>query len=73
MATASIKENLVAQFDNLPFNQQIRVLNFVKSLIPKGVKGKSLTRFEGAIAPDDLELMAKAIEENCEKIDTGEW
>jgi len=73
MTTASIKDNLVAQLDSLPYNLQLRVLDFVKSLIPKGVKGKSLLRFEGAIPADDLQLMAKAIEENCEKVDTSEW
>lgn len=73
MTTASIKNNLAAQLDKLPYNLQLRVLDFVKSLIPKGVKGKSLLRFEGAIPADDLELMAKAIEENCEKVDTSEW
>ena len=72
MKTASIKDNLAAQLDSLPYNLQLRVLDFIKSLIPKGVKGKSLLRFEGAIPADDLQLMTKAIEENCEKVDTGE-
>ncbi len=49
------------------------MLDFVKSLIPTGVKGKNLLRFEGAIPADDLQLMSKAIEENCEKVDTSEW
>jgi hypothetical protein len=73
MTTTSIKNNLAAQLDKLPYNLQLRVLDFVKSLIPKGVKGKSLLRFEGAIPADDLQLMAKAIQDNCEKVDTGEW
>lgn len=73
MTKTSIKDNLVAQLDNLPYNQQLRVLDFVKSLIPRGVKGKSLLRFEGAIPADDLQLMVKAVEENCEKVDTSEW
>lgn len=65
MTTASIKNNLAAQLDKLPYNLQLRVLDFVKSLIPKGVKGKSLLRFEGAIPANDLQLMSKAIEETC--------
>ncbi len=73
MTTASIKNNLAAQLDKLPYNLQLRVLDFVKSLIPTGVKGKNLLRFEGAIPADDLQLMSKAIEEGCEKVDTSEW
>lgn len=73
MTTTLIKDNLIAQLDKLPYDLQLRVLDFVKSLIPKGVEGKSLLRFEGAIPTDDLNLMAKAIEENCEKVDIGEW
>jgi hypothetical protein len=73
MTTASIKDNLIAQLDKLPYDLQLRVLDFVKALIPKGVEGKSLLRFEGAIPTDDLQLMSKAIEENCEKVDISEW
>ena len=73
MTTASIKDNLIAQLDKLPYDLQLRVLDFVKALIPKGVEGKSLLRFEGAIPADDLQLMSKAIEENCEKVDISEW
>lgn len=73
MTTAFIKDNLIDQINNLPHDLQLRVLDFVKALIPKGVEGKSLLRFEGAIPVDDLQLMTKAIEENCEKVDTSEW
>mgnify|MGYP001587976918 FL=1 len=73
MTTTFIKDNFIAQIDKLPLNLQLRVLDFVKSLIPKGVEGKSLLRFEGIIPADDLHLMTKAIEENCEKVDPGEW
>jgi hypothetical protein len=63
MTTASIKDNLIAQIDKLPYDLQLRVLDFVKGLISKGVEGKSLLRFEGTIPADDLQLMSKAIEE----------
>lgn len=56
---------LIAQLDKLPYALQLRVLDFAKSIIPKGVEGKSLFRFEGAIADDDLKLMSNAIEEGC--------
>ena len=73
VTTASIKDNLIAQIDKLPYDLQLRVLDFVKALISKGVEGKSLLRFEGTIPADDLQLMSKAIEEGCEKIDISEW
>ena len=73
MTTESIKDNLIDQIDKLPHDLQLRVLDFVKALTPKGVEGKSLLRFEGAIPADDLQLMSKAIEEGCEKVDISEW
>jgi hypothetical protein len=73
MTTESIKDNLIAQIDRLPHDLQLRVLDFVKALTPKGVEGKSLLRFEGFIPADDLQLMSKAIEEDCEKVDISEW
>ncbi len=73
MTTESIRDNLINQIDKLPHDLQLRVLDFVKALTPKGVEGKSLLRFEGAIPSDDLQLMSKAIEEGCEKVDISEW
>jgi len=73
MPTESIKDNLIAQIDKLPHDLQVRVLDIIKALTPKGVEGKSLLRFEGSISKDDLQLMSKAIEEGCEKVDINEW
>jgi hypothetical protein len=73
MKTASIKDDLVAQIDKLPYDLQLRVLHFTKSLIPKGVKGKSLLRFEGTITTNDLRIMSEAIERGCARIDINEW
>ncbi|MDH5203266.1 MAG: hypothetical protein OEZ31_08690 [Nitrospirota bacterium] len=73
MTTESIKDNLIAQIDKLPHDLQLRLLDYAKTLIPKGVEGKSLLRFENAISTDDLQLMSKAIEEGCEKVDISEW
>lgn len=73
MTTESIRDNLITQIDKLPHDLQLRVLDFVKALTPKGVEGKSLLRFEGSIPANDLQLMSKAIEEGCEKVDISEW
>ena len=73
MTTESVKDNLIAQIDKPPHDLQPRVLDFIKALTPKGVEGKSLLRFGGFIPADDLQLMSKAIEEGCEKVDINEW
>ena len=52
---------------------QRRVLEFAHALAtsePKGVPGASLLRFAGTISKEDLDLMEKAIEEDCEKVRT---
>jgi len=73
VTTQSVKDNLITQIDKLPHDLQVRVLDIIKALTSKGVEGKSLLRFEGSISEDDLQLMSKAIEEGCEKVDINEW
>ncbi len=73
MTAAHIKENLVNQIDRLPYDLQLRVLDFIASLSPKGVKGESLLRFKGTISANDLRQISKAIDEGCEKADINEW
>lgn len=73
MTTADVKDSLISQLDKLPFDLQLRVLDFAKALAPSGVSGKSLLQFEGSIPLDELLLMTKAIEEGCEKVDSSEW
>jgi hypothetical protein len=73
MTTAFIKDNLIAQLDKLPYDLQLRVLDFAKALIPKGVEGKSLLRFEGTISIDDLKIISETIEKGCEQVDISEW
>jgi len=73
VTTQSVKDNLITQIDKLPHDLQVRLFDIIKALTSKGVEGKSLLRFEGSISKDDLQLMSKAIEEGCEKVDINEW
>jgi hypothetical protein len=73
MTNAPVRDDLIAQLDQLPHELQLRVLDFARNLIPKGVEGKHLLRFEGAIPADDLALMSESIEQGCEKVDASEW
>ena len=41
MTNIAVKENIIAQLDKLPYALQLRVLDFAKAIIPKGVDGKS--------------------------------
>jgi hypothetical protein len=69
----SVKKDLFARIENLHPDIQRQLLELVKNIAPKGVEGKSLLKYKGTISPEDLEIMSKVIEENCEKVDTGEW
>ncbi len=70
-----IIDRVVDQMATLPETKQKQVLEFVEKLtvsVPRGVAGKELLRFAGAIPAGDVALMEKAIEEDCERVDTNE-
>jgi len=60
------QEQILERVKFMPDDQQRRVLDFVRTLAisrPRGVTGKDLLHFAGAIPPDDADLMARAIDE----------
>jgi len=72
----SVMDKVIEQLQALPYELQWRVLEFTHALavsIPRGVPGRQLLGFAGAIPPDDLQLMRQAIEEGCEQVDANEW
>ena len=73
---ASIVDKVVEQLKALPNEMQWRVLEFTRALsvsAPRGVSGKQLFRFAGAVPLGDVKLMREAIEQGCEKVDANEW
>ena len=70
-----LQEELLQRMAQLPEEEQQRVLAFVKGLTPAagGISGMDLLKFAGAISRTDLEMIAKAIEEGCERVDRSEW
>lgn len=73
-----LKENVVKELDNLPEEKQREVLDFTRFLAqipitPKGCKGEDLLQFAGCINYEDVEIMKKTIEEDCERINWNEW
>jgi hypothetical protein len=71
-----IKAEIAARVDNLPPEMQAHVLRFVDSLASsarKGKNGSALRSFAGSLDPISAREMSKAIEEECERVDAGEW
>lgn len=69
---AEVSEHLVT----LPTDIQEQILALVRTLgetYNRGVPGRTLLSFAGAIPSDDLALMEKAIEDECERVDADEW
>jgi hypothetical protein len=67
---------VVQQLEVLPYELQLRVLEFSQALVvssPRGTPGKQLLRFAGVIPLDDLQQIREAIEHDCEKVDSHEW
>jgi hypothetical protein len=73
---SAIKTKVIEQLDTLPENLQRQVLEFVQALqvlVRRGVSGKQMLQFAGAIPLDDLESMRQTIESGCEQVDLNEW
>ncbi|HEX3050417.1 MAG TPA: hypothetical protein VHP83_07170 [Aggregatilineaceae bacterium] len=74
--TTSIKTEIIQELDRLSLEQLHRVLDFTRTVQqPLGTPGEDLTarmdsfKFE----PGNLDEIAQAIEEGCERIDWDEW
>lgn len=72
----TIADEVVEQLRGMSQPLQRQVLAFVRSLAKaevRGTPGQQLLRFAGSVPSDDLQLMREAIEQDCERIDVGEW
>jgi len=71
-----IPAEIAARVDKLSPDRQEQVLRFVSSLgaFPsKGESGDALCQFSGSLDHDSALQMIQAIEEECERVDAGEW
>jgi len=71
-----IRNEIVARIDKLSPEMQEQVLRFVVSLrtgAPKGESGATLRGLSGSLDPASAHEMMQAIEEECERVDAGEW
>lgn len=74
MVDSSIQNELLSALGQLPIAQQHQVLEYARTLAtPHGVPGAALLQFAGSIDESELEKMAVAIEDGCEKVDSNEW
>ena len=74
IVTKTVKDEIIEQVDRLDPPHQRKVLDFARRLNePTGTPGRDLMRFAGCIDLVDLEVMSRAIEEGCEKIDPNAW
>jgi len=74
--STSIVDKVIEQLKALPQELQWLVLEFTRALAlsaPRGISGKQLLRFAGAMPPEDIRSMREAIEQGCERIDANEW
>jgi hypothetical protein len=71
-----VRQEIAKQVEKLPPERQEQVLRFVASLdvrAPAGEKGANLRQFAASIDSVSAGQMIRAIEEECERIDAGEW
>jgi hypothetical protein len=72
----TLVDKVVEQLKTLPYELQWRVYEFTRALAvsaPRGVRGEQLLRFAGSIPFEELQLMRQVIEQECERVDAGEW
>jgi len=74
MQIMGLSENIEQSLGQLSPYQQIKLLEFLESMISGAKREKrNLLRFAGSIDQTDLALMQQAIVNGCEKIDDNEW
>lgn len=76
MAESSVSQEILAELQQLGQSEQRVVLDFARRLHltrPHGKPGTTLKRFAGAIPSTDLQLMSRAISQDCRRVDASEW
>jgi hypothetical protein len=76
MLSPALERELHEHLSHLALEQQQQVVAFARALAAtrmRGVPGQSLLQFAGAIEADDIVVMAQAIEDDCEQVNSNEW
>jgi hypothetical protein len=73
---AEVEQQLRKHLEQLPIEQQRRVLAYAQRLTGEkiqGVAGKRLLQFAGFMPREELDQMSMAIEKDCERVNPDEW
>ena len=76
MVNPAIEKEIHEQLNHLALDQQRQVLEFARALTVskvRGIPGSALLRFAGVINTEDLDIISRTIEEDCEKVSLNEW
>jgi hypothetical protein len=77
MTDASFEQELLGHAHQLSAEKQQRLLNYARVLAKtrhiQGESGQSIIQSPGLFRVEDLDEMAQAIAEDCERIDWGGW
>jgi hypothetical protein len=76
MNIQSIEQSISDYIKTLNIEEQKKILEFARNLSlskSKGSKGKDLIGFVSSINKEDLSLMQKVIELDCEQVNDNEW
>lgn len=76
MVDSAMIQQIIEQLSRFPPELQKKVYDFTLAIsrsYPKGTPGVELLHLAGTIPADDIEAMAKAIEEGCEQVNANEW
>jgi hypothetical protein len=71
-----VTQEIAKRVEKLPPDMQQQVLRFVASLAasaPTGENGAALRQFSSSLDAVSAQQMTQAIEEECERVDAGEW
>jgi len=76
MTNHPIKDKIISELESLSEEQQKKLLDYTLKLkfsMREPKTGSKLINLSGAISKADLNVMKKAIEEDCEQVDLNEW
>jgi hypothetical protein len=76
MTTTALKQEISERLDSLLPEDQRKVLDLARALAGRkthGVRGRDLIPYTRGFSKDDLEVMRRAVEEDCERVDLSEW
>jgi hypothetical protein len=71
-----VRQEIAKRVEKLPPDMQQQVLRFVASLAscaPAGENGAALRQFSSSLDAISAQQMTQAIEDECERVDAGEW